>query len=157
MSRRVKVTGEGGETLIELLVAMVVIGLGVTAVLGALTAAVDVSTMNRGQAQARAALGSWAESLTSVDDTGAYHYTSCATPGSFPAATGLPTGFAASVESVRYWNGTSWSGSCGTDQGLQKVRLTVSAPATLLPGFAQSVDVVVRRPCAIALSDPGSC
>jgi type II secretory pathway pseudopilin PulG len=146
-----------GETLIELLIAMVVIGLAVTAILGALAVAVGSSTMGRNQARVQAALGSWAESLTTVGDTGGYRYTSCATAAAFPAPTSLPSGYTSSVTAVQYWNGTAWSSSCGTDLGLQKVTLRVTAPGTLYPSITQNLDVVVRRPCGLALSDPSAC
>lgn len=146
------VVRDAGETLIELLIAMVVIGLGVTAILGALVVAVDSSSMNRSQARAQATLRSWAESLaaTTDDTTSSYHYVNCATTSSFPAPSSLPTGYTATVQSVQYWSGTAWSSTCGTDQGIQRVHVTVTAPASLWPGITQEMNVVVRRPCVSA-------
>jgi type II secretory pathway pseudopilin PulG len=148
---------DGGETLIELLVAMVVIGIAVVGILGALSLAAGASSAAKGQARGRAVLASWAESLSAVADTGGYRYTACASAGTFPAPAGLPTGYGAAVSAVRYWNGTAWSATCGTDQGLQRLTLTVTSPAGLLPGTSQTLDVVVRRPCALASSDPAAC
>lgn len=146
-----------GETLIELLVAMIVISIAVVALLGALSMAASASSAAKGQAQGRAVLAAWAESLSAVADTGSYRYTACATAGSFPAPSGLPAGYSAAVSTVRYWNGSAWSASCGTDRGLQRLTLSVTSPNGLLPGTSQSMDVVVRRPCALAPSDPAAC
>jgi Tfp pilus assembly protein PilV len=148
---------DDGETLIELLVAMIVIAIAVVAILGALGMGASASSAAKGQAHGRAVLATWAESHTAVADTRGYRYTACATAGSFPGPSGLPAGYGAAVSAVRYWNGSAWSTSCGTDQGLQRLTLTVTSPAGLLPGTSQSLDVVVRRPCALAPSDPAAC
>lgn len=145
--------GEAGETLVEVLVAMVVIGIAVTAILGALAIAVDSSSLARNQARVQSTLRSWAEQVTATRDggaTGGYRYTPCAGPGDFPAPAELPSGFTTQVSQVQYWNGTAWSGACATDRGVQRVTLTVSAPGAAYSGVTQSLNVVVRRPCVTA-------
>ena len=139
--------GDAGETLIELLVAVVVIGTAVVAILGALVVAVDSSTLARNQTRVQAALRSWAEQVTAVGDTGTYRYVPCAAAATFPDPATLPTGFVPS-KSVQYWTGSTWSGTCTTDAGVQRVTLRIEAPGHAWSAVTQSVDVVVRRPCA---------
>ncbi len=67
--RRRPAAPDRGETLIELLVTTVVVGLGVTAVLGAIGVAVRVSALQRQQAQAQELVTSWAERVADVVDT----------------------------------------------------------------------------------------
>jgi type II secretory pathway pseudopilin PulG len=137
---------ESGETLIELLVAIVVIGIGVTALLGAWQIAVASSSLNANQSRAQALLRTWAES---VADTGTYAYVPCASPASMPAAVGLPTGFTSQV-TVKYWTGSAWGSCPGTDLGVEQVSLTVTSPNGLYPGITQRLAVVRRRPCTAA-------
>lgn len=156
MTRRRPQRGDAGESLVELLVSISVIGIAVTALLGAIGTAVDSSRQHQDTARGQAILRSWAETLSRPQDSGSgYTYTSCATPAAFPPASGsvtVPAGWSAAVTSVQWWNGTTWSTASCDDGGLQKLRLTVTSPATVWPGTAQSLDVVVRRPCA-----DGSC
>lgn len=144
--------GDAGETLIEILVTLMVIGVGVTAILGGFLVAVSSSTLSRSQAHVQAALRSWAESLTATTDGigNPYHYVDCAGTGDFPAPTSMPAGYTAQVTSVAYWNGSDWSSACplGADQGVQRVRITIAAPGSVYSAVTQYLDVVVRRPCA---------
>jgi Tfp pilus assembly protein PilV len=142
---------DSGETLIELLVAIVVIGIGVTALLGAWQIAVSSSSLTSNRSKAEAVLRSWAESVATVTDTGAAAYVPCAGPASIPAASGLPSGFTAVVAGVKYWTASGWSSTCPSpDLGAQRVSLTVTSPSGLYPGISQSLDVVRRRPCSSA-------
>jgi Tfp pilus assembly protein PilV len=142
---------DSGETLIELLVAIVVIGIGVTALLGAWEIAVGSSSFNADQSKAQATLRSWAESISAVSDSGAYAYVPCASPASIPAASGLPTGFTAVVSGVRYWTASGWSSTCPSpDLGAERISLTVTSPSGLYPSLSQTLNVVRRRPCTSA-------
>jgi Tfp pilus assembly protein PilV len=142
---------DSGESLIELLVAIVVIGIGVTALLGAWQIAVASSSLNANQSKAQAVVRSWAESISTVTDTGPYAYVPCAGAASIPAASGLPTGFTAVVSGVQYWTVSGWSVACpATDLGAERVSLKVTSPAGLYPGISQTLDVVRRRPCTTA-------
>jgi Tfp pilus assembly protein PilV len=134
--------GDTGETLIELLVAIVILGIAVVAILGGIVVVVESSSMHRRQAQAQNGLRVWAEQISAAT------YSDCATAGSFSLPSpSLPNGFTPTVTAVQYWSGTSFSNSCASDQGIQKVTLRVAVAAGLYPGFTQSLDVVVRKPC----------
>jgi len=131
-----------GETLVELLVAIVILGISVVAILGGLAVVVQSSTLHRKQAQSQNGLRAWAEQI------GAATYNDCATVGSFGLPSpALPSGFTAQVTAVQYWTGTSFGNSCVADQGIQKVTLRVTAVNSPYPGFTQTLDVVVRKPC----------
>lgn len=154
---------DAGETLVELLVAVTVLGIGAAAVLGGLLLAVDSSTFARSQSGVQALLRSYGDALVDVGDatgTGLYRYKACAVPADFPAPAAVPdlavpAGWSVSVSAVRYWNGTSFGTSCSTstDTGAQRVTVTATAPAGLYPSLTRTLDVVVRRPCAVA----GAC
>jgi type II secretory pathway pseudopilin PulG len=135
-----------GESLVELLVSMAIFGLAGTAILSAVGASSSASALHRNQATAQNLIRNWAEGVSNAT------YTSCAVPADFaatkPNLTGAQyAGYAASVTGVRYWDGAGFAASCAADTGLQQVKLVVTAPASLGPGFDQTLDVVVRKPC----------
>lgn len=139
---------DGGESLVELLVSMTILGIAGTAVLGGVGIASSTSALHRTQAQAQNLIRNWAEDVS--DRT----YTSCVTVGDFaatkPDLTGAQySGYTATVGGVAYWNGAAFVASCpAPDLGLQRVTLRLGTPQSLgIGGFTQSLDVVVRRLC----------
>jgi type II secretory pathway pseudopilin PulG len=145
--------GEGGETLIELLISIMIIGIAVTAILGAVRIATDASTLDQRQIHAQALLRSWGEYAV-AQTTDANYVTSCATPLTYPGT--LPSGFTATQTKVEFWNGTSSyvAGTCGSDLGVRRLELTMTVASSVYPGFASTYDVVIRRPCAPPLGSP---
>ncbi|WP_129337954.1 type IV pilus modification PilV family protein [Cellulomonas endophytica] len=158
---------DAGESLVEILLSVMIIGIAVTAILGGVGLAARASSQDERQIQAQALLRSWAEHVQArtTDST----YVACATTATYsgstwaytsPAPAGLeplPAGFTASVTEVQYWDPstTSFGSTCGTDSGVQRVRLALTATATAAPGFTSTYDVVVRRPCAALAASGG--
>jgi Tfp pilus assembly protein PilV len=134
---------DGGESLVELLVTVVILGISTAGLSAGLLSVGQASTMQRQQVLAQNALRSWAEQIS------AGTYTACAGAGAFTAPSpALPSGFTATVTKVEYWNGTSsFASSCGTDSGIQQVTLRITAQNGLSPALNQDVAVVVRKPC----------
>jgi len=140
-----------GETLIELLLAVTIMGIAVVAVVAGLGVSILVSDIHRKQATAGAYARDYAEAIETAVAGGGY--VPCATVASYsaPAGFSVPAGYAKSVVagSVAYWNGAGWQPGCAADSGLQ--RLTVQVAST--DGRAtEQVAVVLRKPCR--LSDP---
>jgi type II secretory pathway pseudopilin PulG len=134
---------DAGETLVELLVTVVILGVATAGLSGALLAVGKVSQMHRQQVLAQAAVRAWAEQVSVVTT-----YTSCAPATAFPVPSpALPTGFTATVTSVRYWDGALFATTCTADTGIQRVALRVTAPNGLSPAIIASVTVTVRKPC----------
>ena len=133
---------DAGESLVELLVSIAILGIAVIAVLGALTMGSSASSLHKGQAKNQNLLHNWAEKVS------ASTYTACATTAQIVASDTLPTGYSSSVTNVQYWNGTAFGSSCAaaTDKGLQRVTLKITAPSSA-NSIAQSLDVIVRKPC----------
>ena len=130
-----------GESLVEILVTVVILGIATSGLSAALLTTVKASNTQRQQVLARAALRSWAEQISAAA------YVPCAVPGSFPTPSPtLPNGYTAAVTGVYYWNGTSFAGSCGTDAGAQALTLRITAPNGLSPALAQTLSIVVRKP-----------
>lgn len=160
--------GDRGETLLEILISIMIIGVAVTAILGGVGVAARASTQDERQIQAQALLRSWAEHIEA--ETTDANYVACATPSTYSSTStwgyssptppagldALPAGFTAAVADVQFWNGANpgaFAASCPPDRGLQRLRLSMTVPDGLYPGFTSTYDVVVRRPCT-ALAAP---
>lgn len=131
-----------GDTLVEILVSVAILGIAVVAILGAIAMTATASGLHRDTASVQNLLHNWAESVSDGP------YTACASAATVQSAVpspALPTGFSAQVTAVRYWDGSAFAGSCGTDQGLQRITLSIAGPGS--PGAAGTLDVVRRRPC----------
>jgi prepilin-type N-terminal cleavage/methylation domain-containing protein len=114
---------DAGLTLVEVLLAVAILGIGVTAIVGGMMTSIKSSDMERRAADGQTAMRAYAEAVAGTT------YAACA---SSYTATGFtaPAGFSASM-TVTYWNAStsSFGSSCTvpTDSGLQKVALTVAA------------------------------
>lgn len=109
--------GEEGETLVEVLVAVVLMGVAFVTVLGGIGTAIISSVTQAKVTTADSVIRSAAEQV--VDDP----YVSCARDYRTPTT---PAGYTVSVK-VEYWDGVGAFGEpCPTaDTGVQKVTLTV--------------------------------
>jgi type II secretory pathway pseudopilin PulG len=138
---------ERGETLVELLLAIVILGIAGVAVLGGLGTSIIVSDAHRKQTISGAAVRAYAEQLqTNVAASG---YVSCAAAGSYASGTvgyTPPAGYAAFTTGVTYWNlaTKTFGATCGTDSGVQAVTLQVRDTADTRGTV--SLTVVIRKP-----------
>lgn len=134
-----------GETLIELLVALAILGIALVAIIGAFGASITMSDVHRKQASAGAGVRNYAELVTNyVAGTG---YSPCAAAGAYAAGTvgyTAPTGYSAAPVSIKYWTGSAWSASCASDTGLQQLTLAVSSTDTRA---SERLVLVLRKPC----------
>ena len=137
---------DAGETLVEILVSVVILGIAVAAILGGIGMSATASSTHQSLTRTQNLLRDWAETLT----------WSSACPTVVPAF-GLPAGFTATpAPAVSYWKASSadFTASCASNDGMYRVRLTVLPPATQGPALAQTLDVVVRQPCEGPVASP---
>ncbi|WP_112243931.1 type IV pilus modification PilV family protein [Kribbella monticola] len=137
---------EHGESLLELVVAVALMGVAVVAVMSGLTTTVLMSDVQRKQATVGVVVRDYAEALQQYVASG--HYVACGSTYNVPDFV-APQGFSAKVVagSVQYWSvGLTWLPLCLLDTGLQRVRVS----ATSADGRAtEYVYVVLRRPCGV--------
>ncbi len=146
MGRLRALRSDVGETLVEVLLALVILGIAAVAILSGLQLSVQASDLHRKEATGGAYVRSFAEAIQEyVDDNG---YKSCATAQAayegVPVA-GWPSGYQPKVTAVRSWNGTTW-GSCSAD-GIQRLDLEVSSPGDTTHRATERLTVILRQPC----------
>lgn len=152
--------GDAGETLLELIVAMTILGIAGVAVMTGLSISVKSSDQHRQEATSSAYVRAFAEAIqTWVDANG---LVGCP-PGSDPSATykgrapALPSGYQPSVDTVEYWGHLpgytpsdprpGWVSACEPGAS-QRLGLKVAGPGGT-GGVAtdERLTVVLRQPC----------
>jgi type II secretory pathway pseudopilin PulG len=133
--------------LIELLVAVMIMGVAVVALVGGLGTSIRISDIHRKQAAAGAYVRAYAEAIENTISASPSAYVACADAGTYASAFAIadPT-YAAQITAVKYWSGTGFADTCtvATDSGVQRVSLSVASS----DGSAnETLDVIVRKPC----------
>lgn len=126
---------DAGLTLVEVLLAVSILGVGVTVLVGGMMTSITVSGQGQRSAEGQAAIRAYAESVASTA------YTDCASSYPSPGFT-PPSGWTAAAQVVTYWDGSSFVSTCGTDSGLQRVQLRL----TTSDGGAETLSVARRKP-----------
>jgi Tfp pilus assembly protein PilV len=153
-----------GETLIEVLMAVVIMGIAVVSIIAGIGTAIVVSDIHHKQATAGAAVRDYAEALENsvAASPSGYSAAACGNPSLYAVYT-PPSGYTATVLGVRDWNDSAadpstWAwepaGTC-VDHGVQKVSLRVASTDSRA---TETLDVIIRRPCRQAdwLANPCS-
>jgi type II secretory pathway pseudopilin PulG len=144
-TRRTPTRTDRGETLIELVIAVAILGIAGVAILGGLMMSVGSSVVHRNDASGDAYVRSFAEAIQTYVD--ANNIQPCATAASSYKAvpvTDLPSGYTKAV-TVQSWNGSAW-GACTAD-GIQRLDLTITTTGDVGHRADETLTVVLRQPC----------
>jgi prepilin-type N-terminal cleavage/methylation domain-containing protein len=132
---------DAGLTLIEVLVAVVIMGIVFVAILFGMTSSIFMSRVHRIQANQELIMRNFAEAVDSVS------YKTCANPSDYATASPTPSPpseYSVTVTSIAYWDGNSATtstaffpspspSSCPPDNGLQEIKLRVDPPDGRIP------------------------
>ena len=140
---------DAGDTLIEVLVALVVVGLCGLALLLTFTTSITASVEHRNLATLDTVLRSASESATlQIQQQSNALFTSCASASFYNSNVTLsaPSGYSVAITSVQYWTGTSFTpiGASCPSASLQPQLLSVTATAS--NGVSDSISFVVDDP-----------
>lgn len=137
--------GDGGGTMLELIVAVAVMGVVVVAILGVVARSGLLPAVDGDRATAAAAARDYAEAIRSTVADGAY--VRCATEDSYrdPPGFSVPSGYVKSIVpgSLEFWNGLGWQAACPPDTGLQRLTVRVSSDDDRA---SEQIEVVLRGP-----------
>jgi hypothetical protein len=152
------VTNDAGDTLIEVLIALVVISLTAAALLGAFTTSISASADYKNLANLDSVLKSFVEQATyqleqqPQPPTISPQFVPCATvnpdgSGSYSTITMTQGIYVADLNAIEYWTGTTWSSDSAT---------CVSAPPSqeLLTATATNTVNQTTESIQFAVSDP---
>jgi Tfp pilus assembly protein PilV len=155
---------EAGDTLVELLIALVVIGITATALLAGFSTSLSASAEHRHLATTDTALKGYVEAATyqiqlqqppsatfaqflqctTMPTAAAYTSAIAATMSpATPSGFALPTGYTASITNVQFLSGTTWSPTCTAVQPPPPQMLTAQVSGN---GGSESLDFVVSDP-----------
>lgn len=125
---------DAGDTLVEILLAVFIMGVAAVAILTAFETSVSTSALHRKQATAGALVRDLGEWLTgakttyvgtcaAVADKTAYGVAEAA----WEVANPLPSGYTASVTGIAYWNNGSaqFVATCSSDPGFERIDIEV--------------------------------
>lgn len=162
--RATQLRSERGETLVELVIAIAILGIAGVAILAGMAFNVQASTINRNQAGGGAYVRSAAEAIQQqVDAMG--KYSSCAdavnpskaywtAANSVIKSTDVSKGYTVKIVAVQSWKGsaTGW-GQCDGN-GVQRLQLELTTPGDSTHGAVETMYVTLRQPCDAAGATP---
>jgi prepilin-type N-terminal cleavage/methylation domain-containing protein len=130
-------TDERGDTLLEVMIAVAIMGIVLVAFAGGLIAVVHWSDVHRKQATAGAYVRDWAEAVESWVSAG--NYPGCASSSAYESVTvpAFPSGYAKRVV----------SSSCAYGTQVQQLTLEVASTDNRA---SERLVIFVRNPCAAA-------
>ncbi|KRB72724.1 hypothetical protein ASE01_21995 [Nocardioides sp. Root190] len=146
---------DGGATLVEMLVAIVILSTAGLAVMAGLQLSIKTADIHRKQSTGGAYVRSYAEAIEKYVSTSDANYKPCAGANAYnPATIGFtaPSGYTAGQAQAVPLNGLGVTGSCpGGDVGTQ--RLTLSMRSN--DGRAtERLTIVLRKTCGPGSSCP---
>jgi type II secretory pathway pseudopilin PulG len=153
--RATPTSSEAGESLVELMITIAIMGTAMVAILGAIWTTLRVADYNSKTSSADIIVRAYAEAMKQGGAESTYHYLPCTVPGghvTYPEYT--PTepyqdDYTASVVSIEYLDGfdgdqPKWAAACpATDGGLQRITLRVRSNVNVARG--DETVVLVKR------------
>ncbi len=128
---------EEGTTLVEILVAVAILGIAFVAVLGGMLTSVTASDVHRKQADGLALVTRNAETVKALP------YASCATPAAYETGLAAASGYSISITAVAFLDAGGFVTPCPTDKGIQRVSL--KAETTSGTNSSETIDIIKRQ------------
>ena len=147
--RGVKSKSESGDTLVEILIALSVIGVTAVALLGAFATSISASNEHRNLATLDTVLKSFAETATfQIQQQSNPLYASCASTYTLNPPFSPPANYSVAITGVTYWTGTTFASSCSSGSpNPQQITATATNTSS---GSQTSLNFVVADPSDVA-------
>ncbi|MCW2857745.1 MAG: hypothetical protein JWR52_3360 [Marmoricola sp.] len=145
-----------GETLVEILVSIAILGIAAIAILVGLQLAIKASDIQRKETTGGAYVRNYAEALENYVAAANSNYVACASTATYgPSTVGFsaPSGYTASVLSVQSVSATGALSTCTTDTGVEAVTLSVASSDNKAN---EKLMVLIRKACVGTGASPCS-
>ncbi len=156
-----------GDTLLEVLISVMILGIAGTAVMFGFGNSITLSSVQRKLASASADNRNFGEQLIKGIDSGGVYQACVDSAGVVTPSATILNGYRSAVSftpspnntvtlsAINYWNGTSFVPSCPTkDQAIQRVTVSIT---NVDIRASSTVQVVIRKPCTLADVTIGPC
>ena len=156
LARRVSRRLDAGDTLVEVLIALTVLGTASVALLIAFGTTLSASAQHRSLSNYNTVLASTNSEVSSlVQQNAGSIFGTCAPLSAYPSTTALsaylPSPFTAQITSVAYWNGTSFTSTCSSSDNTAPQMITVTVTNSTTHRTYQ-IQVVVDNPSTISVA-----
>lgn len=127
--RRSTAAGERGDTLIEVLIALAVVAVAATALIGGVLTSITASSAHRSLAVNDADLKSYAEAAQNqIQRQASPLFADCATSYTVTPPS-MPAGYTVAITGIEYWSGSAFTSTCQAGQNApQLITLTATSP-----------------------------
>ncbi len=144
---------ERGDTLVEIMVAVLIMGIAVVAVLAGVAVSIRMSDVHRKQSQAGAFIRDFAEAVENAVQASPTAYVNCAAAGAYDSYYTSPSAsfVVATPTPVKYWTGSTFGTTCTTDTGVQQLSLRINSSDNLV---SETLVIIIRKPCRSVASFP---
>ena len=142
---------ESGDTLIEVLLAIVVLGLASVAIMLAFATSISGSAEHRSLTTFDTVLRSASEeAISQLQQQTASEFGTC--PGTYNVTFSLPAGYTAAITQVQYWNGSNFGSVASPNPCVINAPQLITITVTSSTGSVYSISVVVDGPLARPIS-----
>lgn len=134
--------GDRGDTLLEVLIALAVVAIAATALIGGVLTSITASSAHRSLAVNDGDLKSYADAAQNqIQRQASPLFADCATTYAVtPPA--LPANYTVSITGIQYWNGTAFGATCPGGNAPQLITITATSPTQV----QSALSFVVRQP-----------
>ncbi|MCX6399894.1 MAG: type II secretion system protein [Propionibacteriales bacterium] len=150
MLQRRDLRSDAGATLVEMLVALSILSIAGVAILAGIEGGIRTADLGRKQSVGGANVRNYAEAVQDWVASG--HYDPCGGGVNYtPATVGFtkPAGYTPAVEDVTALAGDGSEIPCADDEGVQRVRFTMTSEDPSVERRAtEELVVILRDPCA---------
>jgi type II secretory pathway pseudopilin PulG len=127
---------DSGETLVEVIIAIAIMGIAFVAILGGMLTAATMSGRHRAQSEGITQL---ANAVEEVKQAG---YNDSCTSNPYPVT--VDAGWTV-AETLLYWNGTDYQGTCYDNVGASFLSQQVTVKITSADGLVELSQTVAKR------------
>jgi type II secretory pathway pseudopilin PulG len=142
MRRRLAEAADGGDTLIEVILAVAIVAVTAVALIGSVLTSITSSGEHRTLTLNDTYLKTYADSAAQqIQRQASPLFQKCATSYSVAMPSTIPSTYTIGIQSIQNWNGTTWVSNCpqGAPNPAQLITVAVTSPTQITTSLAFAV------------------